>query len=65
MRRNHRTFVPGVPDHATALALGLDVVIVAIFMGSLPWLGLGAFAMACGVFDGLRPRKPLQPKQDD
>lgn len=59
------TVVPGVPDHITALALGLDVVLVAIFIGSLPWLGLGAFAMACGVFDGLRVREPFAPNPPD
>lgn len=52
-----------IPDHVTALAVGLDVVLLAIAFGSLPWLGLGAFAIACGLFDGLRASEPLHPQQ--
>jgi hypothetical protein len=54
--RRHSTFFAGIPDHITAIAVGLDVAIVAVFMGSGPWLALGTFVMSCGVIDGMQWR---------
>lgn len=53
------------PFIVAALGLGLDVVIFAAVIESFPWLGLGCFAMACGVFDGLRVREPFVPNPPD
>jgi hypothetical protein len=47
------------PFIVAALGLGLDVVIFAAVIESLPWLGLGCLAIACGVFDGLCVREPF------
>lgn len=46
----HASIPPCVP----AMGLGLVVAIVAALVGSLPWLALGTFALACGAIDGLR-----------
>jgi hypothetical protein len=50
-----------IPHHVTAMALGLDAILVAVVIGSLPWLGLGCFAIACGLVDGLRNPAPSRP----
>lgn len=49
----------------TAVAFGLDALIAAAFFSSLPWLGLGCLAIACGVFDGLRVREPFVANPPD
>jgi ABC-type uncharacterized transport system permease subunit len=46
------------PYAIAAMGLGLDAVIVAAVLGSLSWLGLGCFAIVCGVFDALRNPMP-------
>jgi hypothetical protein len=46
------------PYAIAAMGLGLDAVILAAVLGSLPWLGLGCFAIACGVIDGLSTPEP-------